>query len=151
MLPVLLAMSATSFLLGMSWHRVPGSAGETHEFGNPLSMRFAFAFAALYALVLLAVAAARERLGEGAVYATSAVAALFGADAPSLSLARLNGDGHVETALAATGVVVVAISATLGKVAIAGTLARGRFALRVGASLVATAAVGGAVFAFLRA
>ena len=150
-LPVLLAMSATSLALGMLWHRARASTGGTHEFGNPLSMRFAFGFAAFYAGVLLAVAAARERLGDGALYATSAFAALFGADAPSLSLARLNGDGHVETALAATGVVVVAISATLGKVAIAGIFARGPFALRVGASLAATAAVGGAVFAFLRA
>jgi len=150
-LPVLLAMSATSLALGMLWHRARASAGGTHEFGNPLSMRFAFGFAAFYALVLLAVAAARERLGDGALYVTSALAALFGADAPSLSLARLSGDGHIDTALAATGVVVVAISATLGKVAIVGTLASGPFALRVGASLAATAAVGSAVFVFLRA
>lgn len=149
-LPVLLAMSATSLALGMLRHRPQAAAGGTHEFGNPLTMRFAFAFAALYAVVLLVVAAARDQLGDRALYATSAVAALVGADAPSLSLARLSGDGHLGLAVASTGVVVVAISTTLGKLGIVG-LARGSFALRTGSSLLATAAAGAAVFAALHA
>jgi uncharacterized membrane protein (DUF4010 family) len=149
-LPVLLAMSAVSLALGMLRHHPQVAAGGTHEFDNPLTMRFAFGFAALYAAVLMIVAAAREHLGEGALYATSAFAALIGTDAPSLSLARLNGDGHVALAVAVTGVIVVSIAATLGKIAITASVARGPFALRVGSSLAITAAAGGAVFWALR-
>jgi uncharacterized membrane protein (DUF4010 family) len=150
-LPVLLAMSATSLGLGMLRHRPQTASGGTHQFENPLTMRFAFSFAALYAVVLLVVAAARDQFGDPALYATSALAALLGADAPSLSLARLNADGHVALSVATAGIVVVVISATLGKVAITALLARGPFALRTGSSLAATAAVGAAVFWALRA
>ena len=87
---------------------------------------------------------------DGALYATSALAALIGADAPSLSLARLMGDGHVEPSVAVSGIVVVAIAATLGKIAIVAVGNRGEFAIRVGTSLLGTVAVGAAVFAALR-
>lgn len=154
-LPVLLAMSATAVALAMLRHPVSPRPkdtedGNTHEFDNPLTMRFAFGFAALYAVVLLVVAAARDQLGTSALYATSAFAAVIGADAPSLSLARLMGDGHVDPSVAVAGIVLVAVAATLGKSAIVLIGARGPFAVRVGTSLAATAAVGGAVFAALR-
>ena len=147
--PVLLAMSATSLALGVLRHRPPAS-GATHDFGNPLTMRFAFGFAAVYAVVLLLVATARDKLGFGALYATSAVAGLMGADAPSLSLARLSGDGHLDPAVAASGIIGVALAATLGKVGIVATSARGTFSLRVGGSLLLTLAAGAAVFFWLR-
>ncbi|MBW2281425.1 MAG: MgtC/SapB family protein [Deltaproteobacteria bacterium] len=147
--PVLVVMSATSFALAVLRHR-PEASGETHDFGNPLTMRFAFGFAAVYAVVLLVVAAARDKLGLAALYATSAVAGLMGADAPSLSLARLSGDGVLDPAVAASGIVGVALAATLGKVGIVAIGARGAFPLRVGGSLLLTLAAGAAVFFWLR-
>ncbi len=149
-LPVLLAMSATGVGLAMLRHRLDEQEGSTHDFDNPLTMRFAFGFAALYAVVLFLVAAARDQLGTGALYATSALAALIGADAPSLSLARLMGDGHVQPSVAVAGVVIVALAATLGKIAIVTSGARGPFALRVATSLGAMVVVGAGVFAVLR-
>lgn len=148
-LPVLGVMAAVALALGVLRHGAGAGSEPTHDFDNPLTMRFAFGFAGLYAVVLMVVAAARDRLGEAALYTTTALAALMGTDAPSLSLARLNVDGHVALPVAVSGIVVVAIAGTLGKVAIATLIGRGGFALRVGSSLVVTALAGVAVFAWL--
>jgi uncharacterized membrane protein (DUF4010 family) len=75
---------------------------------------------------------------------------LLGADAPSLSLARLSGDGYLDPAGAASAIVGVALAATLGKVGIVAIGARGAFPLRVGGSLLLTLAAGAAVFFWLR-
>jgi uncharacterized membrane protein (DUF4010 family) len=49
----------------------------------------AVAFGLLYALVLLGVAAAREHLGEGAIYAVAFVSGLTDMDAITLSTAQM--------------------------------------------------------------
>ena len=144
-LPALGTMCAVSFALGVLWHRPPAETGKAHDFGNPLTMKFALAFGGIYAAVLLLVAGAREFAGPGAIYVTSSLAALIGADAPSLSLTRLAVDGHLDLPTAATAIVAVAISTTLGKAGIVCALGRGTFVPRVAGSLCITAAAGAAV------
>ena len=61
----------------------------------PSTLGSAIAFGMLYAIVLLAVAAAREHLGEGALYAVAAVSGLTDADAITLSTARLVETGRL--------------------------------------------------------
>ncbi len=99
----------------------------------------------MYAAILVLVAAARENLGAQAIYGLSALGAVAGADAPSLSLARLAADGRLDLESASIAVVVVAISTTLAKSAIVVTLGRGAFATRVVPPLLLIAATGAAI------
>ena len=140
----LAAMAAIGLALGLLRHRPALEVGSEHRFENPLTLRLALSFAALYALVLLALAAARTHLANEGVYVISAVAALPGTDAPSLSLARLALDGHLAAEAAVTGIVIVTVAATLGKVGVLLALGRGAFGARVAVTLLAIAATGGA-------
>ncbi len=144
------AMFASGLALGFLRHRPDAGVSEQEGFGNPLTMRVAFAFAALYALVLLLLAFARDHFSELGVYGLSAVVALVGADAPSLSLARLANDAILPVDSAAVALVVVAIAATLGKFLI--LLVVGRTISRsVASTLLAIAAVGAVTLAATQA
>lgn len=66
-----------------------GIATEMPEQENPARIRQALAFAALYAVILLAVSAARDLVGEGAVYGVAVISGLTDVDALTLSVARL--------------------------------------------------------------
>jgi uncharacterized membrane protein (DUF4010 family) len=139
------AMAVTGLILGFLRHRPAPRAVPEHSFENPLTLRLAFTFAALYAGVLLLLAAARTHLANEGVYALSALSAIAGMDAPSLSLARLTIDGHLLPELATTGVVIVAIASTLGKVGILLAVGRGAFGRRVALTLLSVALVGTAL------
>lgn len=143
------AMFSVGMAFGFVW-REPGDVGNGGSaYKNPLRMKLAFAFAGLYATILVLVAAARDLVGETAVYILSAVAALGGADAPSLSLARLASDGQLDLKTASVAVVVVAISTTLGKAVIVAGLGGGAFARRVAPALLTMAIVGIVVLRFV--
>ena len=137
------AMLGLGLLFGLLWQ--PSQSGpETRPvFENPLELRLAFSFAAVYAGVLVLVAAAGRYLGDIGVYALSASVALVGADAPSLSLARLAADGGLDAGTAAVGVVIVAMSTTAAKTGIALVFGGPAFARRVVPALAAMAAAGG--------
>lgn len=140
-LPLLL-MSATGMLLVYVRHRPRSEGLPTPEVDNPLTLRVALTFAAVYAAVLVLVNYAHQFLDDRAVYALSALAAIPGSDAPSLSLARLASDGRLVMHTAALGVVVVAVATTLTKLAIVAVVARGPIVYRVGSSLIGIAVVG---------
>lgn len=66
---------------------------ELPERENPARIGQALLFAAVYVLILFAVAAARERLGNEAVYAVALVSGLTDVDALTLSVAQLFSGG----------------------------------------------------------
>jgi uncharacterized membrane protein (DUF4010 family) len=145
----LAALCGFALLAGWLFHRPGTAAVEEHHYENPLSLRVALFFAATYAAVLLLVAASNDWLHDTGLLATSALAALVGADAPTLSLARLEADGLVETARAARGVLVVGAATTLSKVGILLSVGGGEIARRLAPTLLAIAGTGAllAVFA----
>jgi uncharacterized membrane protein (DUF4010 family) len=147
LLPRAAAVLAPMFALGvaLSFAGPPSDAGdeESPEYRNPLSMKVALGFAALYAVVLVLAAWARETFAEPGLYAVTALAATVGADAPTLTLARLASAGHVSAEAAARGVGLVAVTTTLGKVGLLLLFGRGAFVGRVAVALLAVAAVGG--------
>jgi uncharacterized membrane protein (DUF4010 family) len=146
-MPALGAMFAAACAIAWLRHYGDGAEGERPERANPLTLRTALSFAALYASVLLAAAAAREHVSTAATYAVAATAGLFGADAPSLSVARLASEGKLPVAGAAQGIALVAIATTLGKAVIVAWVGRGPFARRVAPSLCVVALVGAAALA----
>lgn len=140
---VLAAMWGVGLGLAFVRHRSAEGHAE-HAYDNPLSLRAALTFAALYAVVLLASAAGRDLFAETGLYAVSALTGLAGGDAPTLSLARLVRSGQLPAEVGARGVAVVAVATTLGKVAILAALGGPRFAGRVVPTLLAVAATGAA-------
>ncbi|MEE8557614.1 MAG: DUF4010 domain-containing protein, partial [Myxococcota bacterium] len=147
--PVLIVMLAVGLALGFLAHRAAPQAVEPHVYSNPLSMKAALAFAGIYALVLFLSAAAGEYFAEAGTYAVTGLAAMVGADAPTLSLARLATGGQVGFEPAAWGISMVAIMATLGKVGVVLLTGRGEFVRRVSLALVVMAVAGTAVLSQL--
>ncbi len=140
----LTTMSAVALLYALLRFDANDTSSNDLPVGNPLALRPALGFAAVYASVLCLVALTREWLGDSAMYVTSALAASVGADAPTLSLARLVADGRLDVDAAARGILLVAIASALTKSAIAASQGRRSFALRVAPGVVLTAASGAA-------
>jgi len=92
----------------VGWLRQAGHDQVMPEPKNPSELRGALAFAALYAGILLAVAAAREHLGSGGLYAVAVISGLTDVDAITLSTSNLVRDGGLD---AGTGWRIIAIAA----------------------------------------
>jgi uncharacterized membrane protein (DUF4010 family) len=133
---------ASGLVLGFALHRPEQESSGAPSYENPLTLRIALTFAALYATVLLVVAGASRAFSDTGVLALSALAAIPGADAPTLSLARLAADGSLSLDVAARGVLVVAVATTVSKAGILLVVARRDFALRAGGTLLGIAALG---------
>ncbi len=136
------AMFGVGLALTLARHAPIGQTVEAHQYGNPLGLRVAVSFAGFYALVLLTVEAAREHFAEAGLYLLSAIAALPGASAATLSLARLHADAGLSEAVAERAITVVAITTTLAKVGLLIGFGDRPFVRRVAPSLIAVAAVG---------
>ncbi|MEJ2538993.1 MAG: DUF4010 domain-containing protein [Gemmatimonadota bacterium] len=109
-------MLATLLLMAwLQWRKVPRSEGgsgasdELHR-AAPSELPAALAFGLLYALVLLAVAAAREFLGEGGLYAVAFLSGLTDMDAITLSTAQLVRSGSLDVDTAWRAIVVGGMS-----------------------------------------
>jgi uncharacterized membrane protein (DUF4010 family) len=140
--PALGLMTVTGATLVLLRHRPSAPTLETPSLENPLSLRAALTFAALYAGVLLLVAAVQGTSGTRATLAISGLAGLMGADAPSLSLARLASEDQLPLIVASVGIIVAACATTLAKIAILAAVSGPRLALRLAPTLVLIAAVG---------
>lgn len=147
--PVLATMCAVGIALSVARHPPAKDVEPSPEFRNPLSMTTALAFAALYAAVLVVAAWGRASFAEAGIYTVTALAATVGADAPTLSLARLATGGQIDIAAAARGVGLVAVMTTLGKAGLMVGFGRGPFVGRVVATLLAMAAAGALVLAWM--
>jgi uncharacterized membrane protein (DUF4010 family) len=86
---ILLVLSVAAFMTFRS-----KSETELPQHENPARIRQALAFAALYVVILFAVAAARELVGDEAVYAVAFISGLTDVDALTLSVAQLYSGGE---------------------------------------------------------
>ena len=86
------AMAASALVL---WLRTRGGAPALMDGHQPASLKTAFSFAALYVVVLLAVAFVNDRMGARGLYAVSVVSGLTDVDAITLSVARLVGSSQI--------------------------------------------------------
>lgn len=146
--PVVTMMAFMGCVAFVAYRQVRGRlAGEPEEREPPSDLRAAVTFGLLYAAVLFAVAAAREHLGPGGLYAVAGLSGLTDMDAITLSTTQLVRQGEIT---AATGwrLVLVGGMANLvfkaGAVAVLGTR---RLALRVALLFAVALAGGGAILA----
>lgn len=99
---------------------------EMSEQKNPAEFKSALFFSLLYALVLLAVAEAKNRFGEAGLYAISMISGLTDMDAITLSTAQMAGRGEIATRLAWHSILLAAMANfafKLGTVAVLGSAA----------------------------
>lgn len=93
--PLLVLALAMVMSAAVLWLRTREEAPARVDGQQPASLQTAFSFAALYVVVLLAVAFVNERMGARGLYAVSVVSGLTDVDAITLSVARLVGSGQI--------------------------------------------------------
>jgi uncharacterized membrane protein (DUF4010 family) len=107
----LLAMFGVLIVVGGLYLRGPGGGvGPMPEQGNPTELRSALLFGLLYALVLLAVAAANTAFGDRGLYVAAVLSGLTDMDAITLSIAQLVSTGEVAPETGWRLILVAAIS-----------------------------------------
>jgi len=147
--PPIAVMMALMLALAWAAHLQAGvSLGTEKDLEPPSTIRIAIAFGSLYAVVLLAVAAAREYLGSAGLYMVAALSGLTDVDAITLSTTQLVADGNLAQDVAWRLILVGALANLVFKGAIAGILGpRGLLARLAGFFGVALAG-GAALLAF---
>jgi uncharacterized membrane protein (DUF4010 family) len=125
MLGVMIALSAAAWYLGHDGN------SDMPEQGNPAELKTALVFGGLYALVILAVAAAKEYLGESGLYGVAILSGLHDMDAITLSTARLVDLEQLEAATAWRVVLTASLANLVTKGAIAAALGHRRLGRRI--------------------
>lgn len=143
--PILMLSAAMALSAGVLWFVTRRREPQGKVDHRPADLRAAFTFAALYVVVLFAVAWAKERAGTRGLYVVSVVSGLTDVDAITLSVARLVGSGQIEAREGWRLIVVGVLSNLVFKGAMAAILGdahlRRAILLLFGLQLVAGAAV----------
>jgi len=117
--PALLLVSGPGFLWCL-WRMLHGGsgvgeAGAPSHYGNPLRLRAAFQFGALYALIVLAVKVTIAHLGDSGLLAVSCLCGLVDLDAITLSLSQMFGAGSLGAVAVTRGILLAILANTIVK------------------------------------
>ena len=117
--PSLLAVSVPGALWCL-WRLIhggsgAGEAGDLTHYGNPLRLRVAVQFGALYALIIRAVKASIAHLGNSGVLAMSGLSGLIDLDAITLSLSQMTAAGSLTAMTATQGILLAILANTVVK------------------------------------
>ncbi len=135
------AFAAWQFL-----HRRPSGGGEG-DYKNPLSLKIALQFAALYAVVVFVVKAANATVGDAGLLAASFLSGLTDLDAIALSLSNVFRGGGLDSQFAIACIVLAAVANSLTKLGLVWALGERGIRRRITALLGATILIGLALFA----
>jgi uncharacterized membrane protein (DUF4010 family) len=142
--PSLLGMLAILALLGgIVWWRTRGEKPPSMEQGNPTEIKSALVFTALFALVLLAIAAARQHFGERGLYVISALSGLTDMDAITLSSVELVRDQMVTGHVAGRLILLGSLANLVFKLIMVGSLGTRELFLKTAAVFGIALAAGG--------
>lgn len=95
-LPFWAMLGWSSLISAGLWWWARGEFSRTASQDPPSELKSAVGFALLYALVLLAVAVAKQHYGSSGLFAVAAISGLTDMDAITLSTAGLVGAGHLD-------------------------------------------------------
>jgi uncharacterized membrane protein (DUF4010 family) len=153
LLPPLAAMLLASLVV---WLRARRERIETPEPKNPTQFTSALVFGALYAVVLFAVAFAKERLGQTGVYGVAVLSGLTDMDALTLSTAELvvsprseRGEPSLDAISGSRVILVGSMANLVFKGAVVAVLGGRRLATLVGVGFGVVFVVSGATLALL--
>jgi uncharacterized membrane protein (DUF4010 family) len=116
------------------------------EQGNPAHLKTALVFGALYAFVIMAIAAAKDHFGTGGLYGVAALSGLTDMDAVTLSTAQLVNQNRLEAATGWRLILLASLTNLVFKAAIVVLLGGRALARRI--VLLFAAAVGGGLVIF---
>ncbi len=146
--PVLILMVLTMAPSLVLWYRVRKHPAQMPEQENPTQLKSAIFFGAMYAVVLLAMAAAKQYIGDEALYGVAALSGLTDMDAITLSVAGMVNSDTLVAAEAWRLIIVAAVANLVFKTALVGLLGNRRL-LRQIALLYAVPLAGGIALVFL--
>ncbi len=125
---LLMVLATASAIL---WHRDQEEATTLPEQQNPSELKTALLFGLVYAIVLLAVAAAKEQFGARGLYGVAVLSGLTDVDAITLSTAQLVDAGRLGSADGWRVVVIALLSNLLFKGVMVATLGHRRLLKQV--------------------
>lgn len=147
-MPVVVMAAAAMVCAALALMGHGRDGGEMPEQGNPTELRSALVFGGLYAVVLLAVAAAKEYFGDAGIYAAAGISGLTDMDAITLTTGRLAERGRLEPGTAWRAIVLASIANMVFKTGVVWSLGGLRLALRVAAWFGVLVAVGVGLMVF---
>ena len=141
-LPTLAPILAAGLLAGAAlplrgWLAMRSSKAAAPELDNPVNLRHALLFGAVFALVLVVSAAFHDKAGSMGVYAVAAISGLADMDAIAISTFNLLTGGELAAAEAAIAIVIALASNMVFKALLVLTLAGRAAAARVALSFLA--------------
>ncbi len=149
MAPPLAAMLGLMMLLsGVLWWRSGKESASMPEQKNPTELKAALFFTALFAVVLVAIAFAKDRLGDSGLYVVAVLSGLTDMDAITLSLAQMAADAKVVAGMAWRLILIGALSNIVFKTGTVAALGSRRLLARVGAAFGVAVAGGVAILVF---
>ena len=105
------------------WRLIHGgsacASGECTSVGNPLRLRVALQFGALYAVIVFLVKATIAVKGNAGVLVVSGLSGLIDLDAITLSLTQMLGAGTLSTSIASQGILLAILANTIIKAGMA--------------------------------
>lgn len=146
--PILVVMLASVLGASAVWWQTRRHRAEMPEQTNPTELKSAVVFAALYAGVLLMLAAAKHYLGDRGLYAVAVLSGLTDMDAITISTARLVGQGDEHGISVTDGwrlILVASLSNLVFKLGIVSVIGGWPLCRRVATVFAAPLIVGGLV------
>jgi uncharacterized membrane protein (DUF4010 family) len=145
--PLMAAIVAAGLfcVVSINWRDGATKAQPRVEFRNPFGFLSVVGMAASMGVVMLIGGVVTARFGASGVATTAAVTGLLDVDAMTVSMARLS-PASLSISDAAIAILIGVASATLGKIAIAAVIGRGRFALAIGGMSLLCVAAGALAF-----
>jgi uncharacterized membrane protein (DUF4010 family) len=144
--PPLAAMLGVAVAVSVAfWFVGRGEDPELPQPSNPAELKAALAFGVLYAVVLLAVAFARDRFGTAGLYTVAVISGLTDVDAITLSTSRLVDGGRLAPEVGWRAILIAALSNMVFKAGIVAALGSPRLLGRIAALFGAVVAGGGLI------
>jgi uncharacterized membrane protein (DUF4010 family) len=115
---------------------------------NPAELKPALIFGGIYALVLLAVAVAKQYFGSTGLYVVAVISGLTDLDAITLSTGQLAGSNMIDTLTAWRVILIAVMSNFFFKFGIVAALGSSGLTQRIGCAFAVALAVGGTILLF---
>jgi uncharacterized membrane protein (DUF4010 family) len=149
-IPLSIVLAVSIIVSLVMWWRVRGEPAEIPQQENPTMLRAPLIFAAVYAIVLLAVEWVRHNVGTSGVYVVAVLAGLTDVDAITLSTARMAAAGQLSPAQAWRIILVGYVANLVFKAGVVATIGTRRMFVRVALMFGILAGTAAAVMVFFR-
>jgi uncharacterized membrane protein (DUF4010 family) len=120
--PLALMLAVCGATVACLWFRCLGRETPQAEQGNPADLRLAILFAAIYAVISFALAAAQVEFGAGALYPVALLSGLTDMDAITLSTSQLVAKDRLDADTAWRMILLASLSNLLFKCAMVATI-----------------------------